>query len=218
MLKHLRIFIPIFLIFLSACTSKIQEPLSTENVKEVSSIIESEERAGIGANELKKISIEEVKSSDYNSIYYRSGKEIDYEDIKLEEPIVFILEDKSLKNIEVSEVLLEPMKISADFVGEVTLRNICSQIYLDQIDADIKEIVSKIIPVNTEMLIRQEVEEITINENWIGGLYFYPICYELKYKDETYRILKHTDRISDEATKYLSCDGILELRLREVTK
>lgn len=218
MLKHLRIFIPIFLALLSACTSKIQEPLSTENVKEVSPIIESEEHAGIGANELKEISIEEIKSSDYNSIYYRSGKEIDYEDIKLEESIVFILEDKSLSNIEVSEVLLEPIKISADFAGEVTLRNISSQIYLDEIDTDIKEVASKIIPVNTEMSIRQEVEEIIIKENSIGSLYFYPICYELKYEGKTYRFLKHTDRITEEVTKYLSCDGILELRLREVSK
>ena len=116
--------------------------------------------------------------------------------------------------VKVKEIILEPLKISADYAPSESLTinkmdsiNLCTS----AIDEDVLDIISKIIPINISLNTNTDVpyEEYNFPSGKKVSVWFYPICYEVTYGEDTYRILKIEE--GNEFNKMCS-DGIYELR------
>ena len=134
-----------------------------------------------------------------NYKYYRSGSKIDPNSLKLKDKNTYDIKESSKNiNIEIKEVLLEPIKISSKDNNHIRS---------NKIKNSISKIISKCIPVNEELEIVVD-EEITKEVN----LWFYPICYEITYNDNVYRILKPANMTDNIEFTYMVSDGLIEVR------
>lgn len=131
----------------------------------------------------------------------------------------YIVNDGTENNfIEVSEVMLEPIKLLYDY-GSNGLSAINSDqlgyIKANEINSNDLKMIEKCIPINFDLKIEQEI---TLNnekfdDNKIVSFWFYPICYEITYNEETvYRILKTANPIQNKDMIRIVTDGLIEVR------
>lgn len=154
---------------------------------------------GFKIDPLNKIDLSSYQFND-NYKYYRSGSKIDPNSLKLKDKNTYDIKESSKNiNIEIKEVLLEPIKISSKDNNHIRS---------NKIKNDISKIISKCIPVNEELEIVVD-EEITKEVN----LWFYPICYEVTINNNTYRVLKMDNKSNENSIIKVKADGILEVRI-----
>lgn len=154
---------------------------------------------GFKIDSLNKIDLSSYQFND-NYNYYRSGSKIDPNSLKLKNNNTYDVKESSNHiNIEIKEVLLEPIKISSKDSNHIRS---------NKLKNDISKIISKCIPVNEELEIVVD-DEITKEVN----LWFYPICYEVTVNDNTYRILKMDYKSNENSIIKVKADGILEVRI-----
>lgn len=154
---------------------------------------------GFKIDSLNKIDLGTYQFND-NYKYYRSGTKIDPNTLKLKDNNTYdIKETPKNINIEIKEVLLEPIKISSKDNNHIRS---------NKIKNDISKIISKCIPVNEELEIVID-DEITKEVN----LWFYPICYEVTINNNTYRVLKVDNKSNENSIIKVKADGILEVRI-----
>lgn len=154
---------------------------------------------GFKIDSLNKIDLSTYQFNE-NYKYYRSGSKIDPNSLKLKDNNTYDLKESSNHiNIEIKEVLLEPIKISSKDNNHIRS---------NKIKNDISKIISKCIPVNEELEIVID-DEITKEVN----LWFYPICYEVTINNNTYRVLKMDNKSNENSIIKVKADGILEVRI-----
>lgn len=154
---------------------------------------------GFKIDSLNKIDLSSYQFND-NYKYYRSGSKIDPNSLKLKDNNTYDLKESSNHiNIEIKEVLLEPIKISSKDNNHIRS---------NKIKNDISKIISKCIPVNEELEIVID-DKITKEVN----LWFYPICYEVTINNNTYRVLKMDNKSNENSIIKVKADGILEVRI-----
>ena len=154
---------------------------------------------GFKIDSLNKIDLGTYQFND-NYKYYRSGTKIDPNTLKLKDNNTYDIKETSKNiNIEIKEVLLEPIKISSKDNNHIRS---------NKIKNDISKIISKCIPVNEELEIVVD-DEITKEVN----LWFYPICYEVTINNNTYRVLKMDNKSNENSIIKVKADGILEVRI-----
>lgn len=152
---------------------------------------------GLKIDSLNKIDLSTYEFNE-NYKYYRSGSKIDPNSLKLKDKNTYDIKESSKNiNIEIKEVLLEPIKISSKESNHIRS---------NKIKNDISKIISKCIPVNEELEIVVD-DEITKEVN----LWFYPICYEVTINNNTYRVLKVDNKSNENSIIKVKADGILEV-------
>ena len=75
--------------------------------------------------------------------------------------------------------------------------------------------IEKCIPINFDLKIEQEItlDNEKFDDNKIVSFWFYPICYEITYNEETvYRILKTANPIQNKDMIRIVTDGLIEVR------
>lgn len=165
-------------------------------------------------NSLEKIDLNTYEFGTKNR-YFRDGIEVKSDDIKLAEPLVYAV-DKDVY-VEINEVLLEPIKVTADYGGD-GVSNLPADnlgyVGVNLIDPSVKKIISKYIPINYELKIEQNIivdSSLFVNGSAVS-LWFYPICYEITYNDNVYRILKPANMTDNIEFTYMVSDGLIEVR------
>ena len=154
---------------------------------------------GLKIDSLNKIDLSTYQFNE-NYKYYRSGSKIDPSTLKLKDKSTYDIKEYSKNiNVEIKEVLLEPIKISSKESNHIRS---------NKIKNDISKIISKCIPVNEELEIVVD-DEITKEVN----LWFYPICYEVTINNKTYRVLKVDNKSNENSIIKVKADGILEVRI-----
>lgn len=154
---------------------------------------------GFKIDSLNKIDLGTYQFND-NYKYYRSGTKIDPNTLKLKDNNTYDIKVTSKNiNIQIKEVLLEPIKISSKYNNHIRS---------NKIKNDISKIISKCIPVNEELEIVID-DEITKEVN----LWFYPIWYEVTINNNTYRVLKVDNKSNENSIIKVKADGILEVRI-----
>ena len=151
----------------------------------------------------------------YISALFRNKKQIMFEHVDAYKESKYIVNINGLNEYaKVKEVILEPLKISADYAPSesLTINEIDSiKLCTSAINEDVLDIISKIIPINSTLSTNTDVpyEEYNFPSGKKVSVWFYPICYEVTYGENTYRILKIEE--GNEFNKMCS-DGIYELR------
>ena len=165
-------------------------------------------------NSLEKIDLNTYDFGTKNR-YFRDGIEVKSDDIKLAKPLVYAI-DKDVY-VEINEVLLEPIKVTADYGGDgvsnLPVDNL-GYVGVNLIDPSVKKIISKYIPINYELKIEQNIivdSSLFVNGSAVS-LWFYPICYEITYNDNVYRILKPANMADNIEFMYMVSDGLIEVR------
>ena len=176
--------------------------------------IEKNDKAIFNVNSLEKIDLSTYEFDTKNR-YFRDGMEVKSTDIKLAETLVYAI-DKDVY-LEINEVLLEPIKLTADYDSEglinLPLDN-WGYVGTDKIEPSVKKIISKYVPINYELKIDQNisVDSSMFVEDSTASLWFYPICYEITYNDNVYRILKSANMADNIEFMYMVSDGLIEVR------
>ncbi len=176
--------------------------------------IDNDDKAIFNVNSLEKIDLSTYEFGTKNR-YFRDGMEVKSTDIKLAETLVYAI-DKDVY-LEINEVLLEPIKLTADYDSEglinLPLDN-WGYVGTDKIEPSVKKIISKYIPINYELKIEQNiiVDSSLFVEDSAASLWFYPICYEITYNDNVYRILKPANMADNIEFMYMVADGLIEVR------
>ena len=176
--------------------------------------IKKDDKAIFNVNSLEKLDLGTYEFGTKNR-YFRDGMEVKSTDIKLAETLVYAI-DKDVY-LEINEVLLEPIKLTADYNSEglinLPLDN-WGYVGVDKINTSVKKIISKYVPINYELKIDQNinVDSSMFVENSTASLWFYPICYEITYNDNVYRILKPANMADNIEFMYMVSDGLIEVR------
>lgn len=176
--------------------------------------IEKNDKAIFNVNSLEKLDLGTYEFGTKNR-YFRDGMEVKSTDIKLAETLVYAI-DKDVY-LEINEVLLEPIKLTADYDSEglinLPLDN-WGYVGTDKIEPSVKKIISKYVPINYELKIDQNinVDSSMFVEDSTASLWFYPICYEITYNDNVYRILKPANMADNIEFMYMVSDGLIEVR------
>lgn len=177
-------------------------------------ILKKNDKAIFNVNSLEKIDLSTYEFGTKNR-YFRDGMEVKSTDIKLAETLVYAI-DKDVY-LEINEVLLEPIKLTADYNSEglinLPLDN-WGYVGTDKIEPSVKKIISKYVPINYELKIDQNisVDSSMFVEDSTASLWFYPICYEITYNDNVYRILKPANMADNIEFMYMVSDGLIEVR------
>ena len=176
--------------------------------------IKNDDQTIININSLEKLDLGTYEFGTKNR-YFRDGIEVKSDDIKLAEPLVYAV-DKDVY-VEINEVLLEPIKLTADYDGDgvsnLPVDNL-GYVGVNLIDPSVKKIISKYIPINYELKIEQNIivdSSLFVNGSAVS-LWFYPICYEITYNDNVYRILKPANMADNIEFMYMVSDGLIEVR------
>lgn len=176
--------------------------------------IKNDDQTIINVNSLEKLDLGTYEFGTKNR-YFRDGIEVKSDDIKLAEPLVYAV-DKDVY-VEINEVLLEPIKLTADYGGD-GVSNLpvdkLGYVGVNLIDPSVKKIISKYIPINYELKIEQNIivdSSLFVNGSAVS-LWFYPICYEITYNDNVYRILKPANMTDNIEFTYMVSDGLIEVR------
>lgn len=180
--------------------------------------IEKNDKAIFNVNSLEKIDLNNFKFNS-DSSYYREASLVDIDGFELDKSMFYIVNDGTENNfIEVSEIMLEPIKLLYDYGS-----NGFSAINTDQLgyikanDINLKDLklIEKCIPINFDLKIEQEItlDNEKFDDNKIVSFWFYPICYEITYNKETvYRILKTANPIQNDEMIRVVADGLIEIR------
>ena len=176
--------------------------------------IKKDDKAIFNVNSLEKLDLGTYEFGTKNR-YFRDGIEVKPDDIKLAEPLVYAV-DKDVY-LEINEVLLEPIKLTADYNSEELINlpvDNLGYVGVDKINTSVKEIISKYVPFNYELKIDQNisVDSSMFVEDSTASLWFYPICYEITYNDNVYRILKPANMADNIEFMYMVSDGLIEVR------
>lgn len=176
--------------------------------------IKNDDQTIINVNSLEKLDLGTYEFGTKNR-YFRDGIEVKSDDIKLAEPLVYAI-DKDVY-LEINEVLLEPIKLTADYNSEGLINlpvDNLGYVGVDKINTSVKKIISKYVPINYELKIDQNisVDSRLFAENSAVSLWFYPICYEITYNDNVYRILKPANMADNIEFMYVVSDGLIEVR------
>ena len=176
--------------------------------------IKNDDQTIINVNSLEKLDLGTYEFGTKNR-YFRDGIEVKPDDIKLAEPLVYAV-DKDVY-VDINEVLLEPIKVPADYGGDgvsnLPVDNL-GYVGVNLIDPSVKKIISKYIPINYELKIEQNIivdSSLFVNGSAVS-LWFYPICYEITYNDNVYRILKPANMTDNIEFTYMVSDGLIEVR------
>lgn len=217
--KYSLLMIIIFSIFLVSCTNEISKTqyeiiddaddvVTTDNNDEIDSAID--------ISNIPEFDFAEANVYDYKSIFYRNNTNIDFDEIALDENKTYVLNDSYLDCIEISEIILEPIKISVDYRTDANKLNFSMDslgLIKINISEDIYSVASKFIPINDVLKLGQSIDiPVEIKENEKASLWFYPICYKINYADYEYRVLKIANKLTDNLFIPVS-DGIFELRV-----
>ena len=177
--------------------------------------IKNDDQTIININSLEKLDLGTYEFGTKNR-YFRDGIEVKSDDIKLAEPLVYAV-DKDVY-VEINEVLLEPIKLTADYDGDgvsnLPVDNL-GYVGVNLIDPSVKKIISKYIPINYELKIEQNIivdSSLFVNGSAVS-LWFYPICYEVTINNKTYRVLKVDNKSNENSIIKVKADGILEVRI-----
>ena len=177
--------------------------------------IQKDDQTIINVNSLEKLDLNTYDFGTKNR-YFKDGIEVKSDDIKLAEPLVYAV-DKDVY-VEINEVLLEPIKLTADYGGDgvsnLPVDNL-GYVGVNLIDPSVKKIISKYIPINYELKIEQNIivdSSLFVNGSAVS-LWFYPICYEVTINNKTYRVLKVDNKSNENSIIKVKADGILEVRI-----
>ena len=114
--------------------------------------IQKDDQTIINVNSLEKLDLNTYDFGTKNR-YFKDGIEVKSDDIKLAEPLVYAV-DKDVY-VEINEVLLEPIKLTADYGGDgvsnLPVDNL-GYVGVNLIDPSVKKIISKYIPINYELI------------------------------------------------------------------
>lgn len=215
--KLLLVFI---LIFVTSCSKEKINANDEHQIKNNDSNVTSSNENGdivtIDIDGLKEINISDINNS--GSKYYRNGLNINLNDNLLNQRFTILLDDGK-EWICISEVVLEPLKLTADNKAErliFSLHNL-GTIKSKDIDNEIIKLFSKYIPINTTLEIGNEIEtEVSLSKDTTASIWFYPICYKVTYKNKDYQILKIANKINNESTIKPVSDGIIEIRIQSI--
>lgn len=218
--KLLKFLLVFMLLFVASCSK--EENNINGNVTEehqiqssYSSIVSSNETGDIiSIDGLKEINISDINNPD--SRYYRNGSIINLNEDMLNQKLTISV-DNGKEWINISEVALEPLKLTADNKAESVIFSLdnLGTIKSKNIDEEIIKLFSKYIPINTTLEIGNEISiEVNLPKDTTASIWFYPICYKVTFNDKDYRILKIANKINNENTIKPVSDGIIEIRIQ----
>ena len=176
--------------------------------------IKNDDQTIINVNSLEKLDLGTYEFGTKNR-YFRDGIEVKSDDIKLAEPLVYAIDKDAY--LEINEVLLEPIKLIPDYSSEglskLSVDNL-GYVGADKINPSIKKLISKYVPINYELKIEQNiiVDSSLFADDSAVSLWFYPICYEITYNDNVYRVLKPASMANNIEYMYMVSDGLIEVR------
>lgn len=229
-IKKLFIIILTFgiLITMASCQKDTENVTNNDNEDNQSSLIKNDfdntelnnndDLAVYNISSLEKIDLNNFKFNS-DSSYYREATLVDIDDFELDKSMLYIVNDGTANNfIEVSEIMLEPIKLLYDY-GSNGLSAIKSDqlghIKANEINSNDLKLIEKCIPINFDLKIEQEITLANekFDDNKIVSFWFYPICYEITYNEETvYRILKTANPIQNKEMIRIVADGLIEVR------
>ena len=171
----------------------------------------------INIDNLSEINISQWRNDESSSEFYRNNIKICKDEIVLNDSVTYITNDFTQNNIEVSEVMLKPIKLTADYAAENASFTVNMDslgiVEVSDIDDTIKKELSKYIPINTALELGQEKE---LKFEALGkkniSIWFYPICYKMLYNGKEYKILKISNKIDDKNIIKVVSDGVYEVR------
>lgn len=216
------------LVTMTSCQKDTENVIDNDNEDNQSSLIENDfdntelnnndNLAVYNISSLEKIDLNNFKFNS-DSTYYREATLVDIDGFELDKSMFYIVNDGSENNfIEVSEVMLEPIKLLYDY-GSNGLSAINSDQlgYIKANDINLKDLklIEKCIPINFDLKIEQEItlDNEKFDDNKIVSFWFYPICYEITYnKENVYRILKTANPIQNDEMIRVVADGLIEIR------
>lgn len=219
--NFLRLLLVFMLFFVTSCS---KEEANVENNVNDEHQIKNNHSNVLNSNEIGDIiaidGLKEINISDINifdSKYYRNGLNINLNENLLNKKITISLENGK-EWINISEVVLEPLKLTADNKAESVIFSLdnLGTIKAKDIDDETIKLFSKYIPINTTLEIGNEIEtKINMPKDTMASIWFYPICYKVTYNDKDYHILKIANKINDESIIKPVSDGIIEIRIQQ---
>ena len=202
---------------LVSCSKEIQ---SSPNIKETSDDFNNAADRitdRINIDDLPEINVSQWQNDESSSEFYRNNIKIYKDEIVLNDSITYITDSSVQKNIEVSEVMLEPIKLTADYAAENSSLTVNMDYFgiveVSNIEDSISKKLSKYIPINTVLELGQGIElkfESLDKENI--SIWFYPICYKVLYNGKEYKILKISNKTNDKNIVKAVSDGVYEIR------
>lgn len=216
------------LVTMTSCQKDTENVIDNDNEDNQSSLIENDfDNTELNNNDnLAVYNISSLEKIDLNnfefnpdSSYYRESSLVDIDGFELDKSMFYIVNDGYENNfIEVSEIMLEPIKLLYDY-GSNGLSAINSDqlgyIKANEINLKDLKLIEKCIPINFDLKIEQEItlDNEKIDDNKIVSFWFYPICYEITYNKKTvYRILKTANPIQNDEMIRVVADGLIEIR------
>lgn len=216
------------LVTMASCQKDTENVTNNDNEDNQSSLIKNDfdnielnnndDLAVYNISSLEKIDLNNFKFNS-DSSYYREATLVDIDGFELDKSMLYIVNDGTANNfIEVSEIMLEPIKLLYDY-GSNGLSAIKSDqlghIKANEINSNDLKLIEKCIPINFDLKIEQEITLANekFDDNKIVSFWFYPICYEITYNEETvYRILKTANPIQNKEMIRIVADGLIEVR------
>lgn len=211
MIKHNKLnYLLVFMLLLTSCKS-----VSVDNSNDEDPIVSeaSQEDFVTNVSSLVDFNFTGTIEDTYICALFRNKKQITFEDVNVYEESRYLVSNSN-EYIKVKEIILEPLKISADYapseaiiISKLDTIKLCT----DEIDKDVLDVLSKVIPINATLSSNADVpyEDYDFPSGKMVSVWFYPICYEVTYGEDTYRILKVES--GNELNKLCS-DGVYELR------